>query len=135
MYLLGLLLLPLPVLASPLVQDVTAIKSWLVTCLIVILLGGLVLLLARKKLLPSRRTGREMQVQSVLSLGVKEKLVLVQVEDRRFLLGVTPQQISMLAALDRADTDPAPASFAQLLQAADSSPAEAGGKQDQGVSA
>lgn len=124
MYLLGLLLLPLPVFANPLVQDVTAIKSWLITCLVVVLLGGLILLLARKKLLPSRRTGREMQVQSVLSLGVKEKLVLVQVEDRRFLLGVTPQQISMLAALDQGDADPAPTSFGELLQATEPSSAD-----------
>lgn len=41
-----------------------------------------------------------LKLQSVLSLGTKEKVVIVNVEGRRFMLGVTPQQISLLSELD-----------------------------------
>lgn len=37
-----------------------------------------------------------MKVVSSLSLGLKEKLVLVQVGDQQVLLGVTPSQISRI---------------------------------------
>lgn len=125
MYLLSLLLLPLPALASPLNQDVTVFKSWLVTCLAVLLLGALAFLLTRKKAL-SLRNGEKMQIQSVLSLGMKEKLVLVQVEEQRLLLGVTPQQISVLANLTRGNPQAAPADFARLFDTVETSGPDGG---------
>lgn len=119
MYLLCLLLLPLPALASPLNQDVTVFKSWLVTCLAVLLLGALAFLLTRRKAL-SFRSGEKIQIQSVLSLGMKEKLILVQVEEQRLLLGVTPQQIAVLANLTRGNPQ-ALVDFAQLFNTVDTS--------------
>jgi len=44
------------------------------------------------------------KVQSVSSLGVKEKLVVVEVNGQYLLLGVTPHQISLLKELDEAPT-------------------------------
>lgn len=126
MYLLSLLLLPLPALASPLNQDVTVFKSWLVTCLAVLLLGALAFLLTRKKAISSLRSGEKMRVQSVLSLGMKEKLVLVQVEDQRLLLGITPQQISLLANLTRGNPQEVPADFANVFESTEASGSDGG---------
>lgn len=57
-----------------------------------------------------------MRIQSVLSLGMKEKLVLVQVEDQRLLLGITQQQITLISNLTREDPQPPPAEFAQVFE-------------------
>jgi len=40
------------------------------------------------------------KVQSVSSLGVKEKLVVVEINGQYLLLGVTPHQISLLKEFD-----------------------------------
>lgn len=39
---------------------------------------------------------RLIKIKSVISLGVKEKLVIVEVGDNQLLLGVTPNQINIL---------------------------------------
>lgn len=53
-----------------------------------------------------RRMGRmngllsgEIKIVSSLSLGTREKLVLVQVGEEQFLLGATPQQINRIARI------------------------------------
>lgn len=46
---------------------------------------------------------QQMKVVSALSIGIKEKLIVVQVDGERLLLGVTPQSIRLLKTLD-ADT-------------------------------
>lgn len=43
---------------------------------------------------------RLIKVKSVTNLGVKEKLVLVDVGEKQLLLGVTPNQITMLKEID-----------------------------------
>lgn len=113
---LFLLLLPLPALAAPLNQDISAFKPWFITCLAVLLIGAVVFLLARKRARANWRSGGEMRVQSVLSLGMKEKLVLVQVEDQRLLLGITQQQITLISNLTRENPQPPPAEFAQVFE-------------------
>lgn len=125
MYLLCLLLLPLPALADPLHQDVTTFRPWLVTCLAVLLLGTLAFLLTKRKAL-SLRNGGKIQIQSVLSLGMKEKLILVQVEEQRLLLGVTPQQISVLANLTRDNPLAASVDFARLFDTVETSGPDGG---------
>lgn len=116
MYLLCLLLLPLPALAAPLNQDITAFKSWFVTCLAVLLIGAVVFMLTRKRARANSKNGGEMRIQSVLSLGMKEKLVLVQVEDQRLLLGITQQQITLIGNLSRETQQPPPAEFTQIFE-------------------
>lgn len=116
MYLLCLFLLPLPAVAAPLSQDVTVFKSWFVTCLAVLLIGAVVFLLARRKLRAPWRNGGAMRVQSVLSLGMKEKLVLVHVDDQRFLLGVTQQQISLISHLPQGSHQETTGDFTPLFR-------------------
>lgn len=111
--LLSLLWLPLPAFATPLQQNVIAFKSWIVTCLAVILIGGLVFFLARRKGHSPWHSGGEMRVRSVLSLGLKEKLVLVQVGDKQFLLGINTQQITLISDLTSDSASTSQASFAQ----------------------
>lgn len=125
MYRLSLLLLPLPALAAPLSENVTTFKSWFITCLVVLLVGGLVFLFSKKNLRASLRSGGKIQVQSVLSLGIKEKLVLVEVEEQRFLLGVTQQQITLISELTRGGAGVPPAAFAQVLEKMESSGTQA----------
>lgn len=45
-----------------------------------------------------------MKVVSGLSLGMREKLVLVQVGEKQLLLGITPGRIEKLMVLDAQDT-------------------------------
>lgn len=127
--LLSLLLLPqLAFAAAPLTQDITTVKSWLIASLLIMLIGGLVFLLAKKKPLSGFRFREQpIQVLSTLSLGMKEKLVLIQVEQHRFLLGVTQQQITLLSALPPStskETEEAgtPVTFSHLMKAAGTTP-------------
>lgn len=126
-YLFSLLLLPLPALATPLSQEGETFKSWVITCLAVFLIGGVVFLLTRKRARIAGLRGGAMRVQSVLSLGMKEKLILVQVDDQRLLLGVTQQQITLISDLTPVSHQSTPDTFAQRFEAA-----EAPGASDEG---
>lgn len=53
-----------------------------------------------KKFNVVNKTVSGMQVISSLSLGAKERLVVVQVADEQLLLGVTGQQISLIKKLE-----------------------------------
>lgn len=50
--------------------------------------------------------GRAVVVESAISLGERRSLVIVAVEGRRLLLGMTPQQVSLVTELRR-QPDPA----------------------------
>ncbi len=88
-----------------------ASSSLLGVAISLILVLGLVLVLAwlaRRTRLLGVWQGGPMQVRATLALGHRERLVLVEVEGRRLLLGVTQEQIRMLLELD--PHAPAPAS-------------------------
>ncbi len=75
--------------------------------------------------LPRRGAGRvAMRVAGSLPLGERRFLAVVEVEERRFLLGVAPQSVSMLAELQpppagaAGDAPPAGADFAAWLDKA-----------------
>lgn len=72
-----------------------------ITAVLVVL--GLVAALAwlarRGALGPIAARGRGVIVESAVSLGERRSLVVVAVEGRRLLLGVTPQQITLVAEL------------------------------------
>lgn len=83
----------------------TAAPSVDITGMIVAMLVILCLIIVCAWLLKriSGRVGfnnKLINVQSVSSLGVKEKLVVVEVNGHYLLLGVTPHQISLLKELD-----------------------------------
>jgi len=51
--------------------------------------------------LHKRKRGKinELELIATLPLGTKEKIILVQADNQRFLLGVTQQNVSILASL------------------------------------
>ena len=71
--------------------------------LILVMIAGLALLARRLQHLKWLQTGRQddvaIRTAGVLNLGVKEKLLVVDVGGKRLLLGVTAQQITTLAEL------------------------------------
>lgn len=50
-----------------------------------------------------RQRSRSMTVETAMPLGERRSLVIVAVEGRRLLLGLTPTQVSMVAELGPAD--------------------------------
>ncbi len=76
------------------------IIQWLVSCFLVI---GLILLLAwllkKSRLMPNQAQS-QLRVLSVLSLGTREKLLVVKVGTEQLVLGMTPANISLLCKLE-----------------------------------
>jgi len=63
------------------------------------LLGALAWLLRRGKLKLPRRREQAVSVETAVSLGEHRSLVIVAVEGRRLLLGLTPAQVSLVTEL------------------------------------
>lgn len=84
-----------------------------------VLIVGLIVVLGvvTRKLNRQTQVGRHVRVLQVVSLGLKEKLVLIQMDDRRLLLGVTPQRISLLDQREgvMVEAEPADDDFARRL--------------------
>jgi flagellar biosynthetic protein FliO len=69
--------------------------------LAVIVLLGLAVWWLRHRLQPGAARGSGARVIPVAMLGTRERIAVVEFEGRRLLVGVTPQQITMLCELDR----------------------------------
>jgi len=69
--------------------------------LAVIALLGLAVWWLRRRLQPGASRGSGARVIPVAMLGTRERIAVVEFEGRRLLVGVTPQQITMLCELDR----------------------------------
>ncbi|BBR20385.1 flagellar protein FliO [Klebsiella sp. WP3-S18-ESBL-05] len=92
------------------------------------LLGIIVLILAAawvvKRVQPGTvqgRSGSNLKVSASASLGARERVVIVNVEDARLVLGVTAQQVTLLHTLPPAppESSPPPAAspeFAVLMK-------------------
>ncbi|MDU5686957.1 MAG: flagellar biosynthetic protein FliO [Kluyvera cryocrescens] len=92
------------------------------------LLGIIVLILAAawvvKRVMPGAVKGRTvngLSVSASASLGNRERVVIVNVEDARLVLGVTTQQVTLLHTLPPAPVDPQPPAaavpeFASLMK-------------------
>lgn len=101
-----------PALAS---GTASAIRGLAATVFVLGLLGALAWMLRRGTLkLPGRRAEGAICIETATSLGERRSLVVVAVEGRRLLLGVTPMQVSVVAELAAA---PQPA-FSQSLDVA-----------------
>lgn len=72
----------------------------------------------------------QVQVLGGVSLGAREKAVLLTVEGRRLLVGVAPGRVQTLIELDHMPqpVDEASADFAEQLQAASSTPPSTPGR-------
>ena len=83
------------------------------------LLGGVLWGLKRmQSRLQSAQPGRRIQVLDSLSIGARQKLLLVRVDGRQVLLGVSPGQMTSLGQWS-GDEAAARSGFAQALQAED----------------
>ncbi len=94
--------------------------------LIVLALVGVLAWLARRGALGALgRKGRYIEVETAVPLGERRSLVVVAVEGRRLLLGLTPMNITVVTELDRVRAAPSHGSsaFEQELHA-QSSPAK-----------
>jgi len=63
---------------------------------IVLLLGAA---WALRRSAPFRRSAKSVSVETAVSLGERRSLVIVSVEGKRLLLGLTPMQVSLVAEL------------------------------------
>jgi flagellar protein FliO/FliZ len=68
----------------------------LLTVLAIIIVCAFIL----KRIQPVKTQGKGLDIVTSMSLGAKERLIVVQVGDKQQLLGVTSQQITLLATLD-----------------------------------
>jgi flagellar protein FliO/FliZ len=68
---------------------------------------GLAVWWLRRRLQPGASRGTGARVTPVAMLGTRERIALVEFEGRRLLVGITPQQITMLCELDRASFETA----------------------------
>jgi flagellar protein FliO/FliZ len=101
------------------------IQSLLAVIVVLGLVAALAWMLRRGGLASLRPGGRSIAVETAVPLGERRSLVIVAVEGRRLLLGMTPGQISMVTELEAVtpapDAPPAPGggnqSFEQLLVA------------------
>ena len=74
------------------------LQSLLATLIVLGLVGALAWLARRGAFAKLRRIG-PVSVETAVPLGDRRSLVIVAVEGRRLLLGMTPTQISMVAEL------------------------------------
>jgi flagellar protein FliO/FliZ len=94
--------------------------AWSLLMLLVVLAAiPLVLWIVKRvqTLQPAGRGPRPLQLAAQLPLGARERVVLVRVQERLLVLGVTPQQVTLLGEADPHALPPAPAApdFAGLL--------------------
>ena len=93
----------------------SALRGLAATVFVLGLLGTLAWMLRRGTLvLPGRRAPGAIRVETAVSLGERRSLVVVAVEGRRLLLGLTPMQVSVVTELSALP----PATFEQSLDGA-----------------
>jgi flagellar protein FliO/FliZ len=93
-------------IVSPQLPDTSdqLIQVTLALALVVGVIYGAAWLFKRSKVL-SPSSGIPMRILSVLPMGVKEKIILVEVGGKQLLLGMTPHQINTLATFDEPIVD------------------------------
>lgn len=82
-------------------------NSLLAVCIVLALVGALAWLAKRGAFASLQSRNRVVSVETAVALGERRSLVVVAVEGRRLLLGLTPGQISLVTELSA--TAPAPA--------------------------
>jgi flagellar biogenesis protein FliO len=83
------------------------VNTLLATVIVLVLVGALAWVARRGQQL--RGGGVGPTVESAVSLGERRSLVIVSVEGRRLLLGVTPASVSLVTELQPAPAQPEPA--------------------------
>lgn len=80
------------------------VLNWSLGLIAVLVLFFACVWLVKKTGTLSGNNKQEMRVVSGLSLGMREKLILVQLGDRQVVLGVTPGKIEKILVLEPEDT-------------------------------
>jgi flagellar protein FliO/FliZ len=80
------------------VTGITA-QSWIAVLIVLALVAALAFLVRRGALGTLGRKGKVIQVETAVPLGDRRSLVIVAVEGRRLLLGLTPAQVTMVTEL------------------------------------
>ncbi|MGE3401577.1 MAG: flagellar biosynthetic protein FliO [Vicinamibacterales bacterium] len=91
-------------------MDVIGLQGLASVLLVLALVGALAWLARRGTFAALRRQGRPVAIETAVPLGERRSLVIVNVEGRRLLLGLTPASVSMVTEL-------APGAFDQALEA------------------
>ena len=104
-----------PVSAAPLLQVSGALIA------IIALILAAAWLVKRLGFAPKRTGVNGLKISASASLGARERVVVVDVEDARLVLGVTAQQVTLLHTLPPAPVDPQPPAaavpeFASLMK-------------------
>lgn len=100
--LLAGLLLGLPVIALAAVEEVSASASLLRMVLGLAAVLGIMVLIAwlMKRVTPGLKQQSVVRIVGGVSVGSRERVVVVEVADRWLVLGVAPGQVTQLANLD-----------------------------------
>jgi len=98
-------------------QDVA---NWAASLIVVLAIFLFCVWVIRKTQHLSTAQGQTLKVVTGLALGMREKLVLVQVGEKQILLGVTPGRIEKLLILEgdaqlKSDSTPTAGAFAKKL--------------------
>jgi len=91
----------------PTFSGLDILSNFLIFILVISLLIGTLLFL--KKLNPSLGKGEGKNIRFVESydLGAKQKIILIEVNGERFLIGVGPSQVSLLSKIEKQSIDAA----------------------------
>jgi flagellar protein FliO/FliZ len=81
--------------------DALGLRAILAVVIVLALAGALAILARRGAFAALRSRSRGMVVETALPLGERRSLVIVDVEGRRLLLGLTPTAISFVTELER----------------------------------
>jgi flagellar biosynthetic protein FliO len=93
------------------------LQSFAAVLIVLGLVAALAWLARRGSLGALKRKGRYIDVETAVPLGERRSLVVVAVEGRRLLLGLTPTQVSLVTELGRIAMSPGGATFEQQLDA------------------
>ncbi len=87
-----------------------AVRGLAAVAVVLLLIGAVAWMLRRSPLALRGAARGAVRVQTAVPLGERRSLVIIDVEGRRLLLGLTPTQVSLVTELGRAD-----AAFGQAL--------------------
>jgi flagellar protein FliO/FliZ len=76
------------------------VNAFLATLIVLALVAALAWLVRRGPLARLAANGKPVQVETAIPMGERRSLVIVSVEGRRLLLGMTPTTISLVTELD-----------------------------------
>jgi flagellar protein FliO/FliZ len=98
------------------------LRSLAAVVVVFALLGSLAWAVRRGRFGGFQRKSGPMRIESTVPLGERRALMVVAIEGRRLLLGLTPMQVTLVTEL-AADATQAPGSFASTLtRAAENGP-------------